>query len=45
MAAILGQTAEIAWQIVAADHVQHSVDAIAIRKPLHRLDEIVGPCS
>ena len=36
------QAFEVAGQIVAADHVEHDVDARAAGEPLHRLDEIVA---
>jgi hypothetical protein len=43
VAALLGEAGEVARQIVAADHVEHDIDAAAAGDALHLLDEILRP--
>src|SRR3546814_7850748 len=41
VAAVVGKRSEVARHIVAADHVEHCVDAPALGERLHRLDIIL----
>ena len=43
VAAVVGEACEVARDIIAADHVEHHRDALALGQPLDRLDEIGGP--
>ena len=42
MASLFGEALEIAWHIIARDHVQHQIDPLAASNPGHLRDEILA---
>ncbi len=42
MAAIIGKALQVARHIIAADHVEHQIDAALVGDPRHFGDEILG---
>ena len=43
VAAVVGQAVQVARDIVAADHVEHHRDALALGPALDRVDEVGRP--